>query len=229
MQITFLAIFGFFTLAALILWAAHLSSAKFQQELKDHCSSRGWKYEQLNSLAGSWKISGSSGGIAWEMYSGPNETDWDKEWQTLFTSTLPFPDSARLEVMFRMAWNSSRSGLIKKLYEGPLSRMAPDGEAKDAFKDTMSLAEVHGIGGQEFSEWYAVGGDAKTAHHLITPEVTRTLMELDKMRRPTLSINGSGLKIKPTTHPLKIQEVKAILDIGQIVLRQAASGQRLIA
>lgn len=229
MNIVPLAVLGFIALVALILWAAYQASAKFTQDLKLHCESRGWKFEQVNSLAGSWTITGSSAGIAWQMYSGPDERDSDHDWHTIFTSQLPFPESAKLEVMFRMLWNTTRSGMIRKLYEGPLSRLVPTNSTHDPFRETMSMVEVHGIGTPDFAEWYAVAGDARTAQHLITPEVARTLMQLEKMRRPTLSIRGSELKIKPTTHPLKIEEVKAILDIGQIVLRQAASGQRLSA
>jgi hypothetical protein len=229
MQITTLAILGFIALVVLIIWAARQASVKFTQELKEHCESRGWKFEQVNSLAGAWRVTGVTAGLAWQMFSGPDENDSDHDWHTVFTSELPFPESARLEVMFRMTWNATQSGLIRKLYDGPLSRLVPANSPHDPFRQTMSLVEVHGIGSPDFAEWFAVAGDSRTAHHLITPEVTRTLMQLEKMRRPTLSIHGSELKIKPTTHPLKIQEVKAILDIGQIVLRQAASGQKLSA
>lgn len=229
MSAALLVVLGFIAVIALIVLLAWRSSLKFREELRDMCLSRGWDLKEIHVLAGSWHISGLSAGISWKMVNEPNESDSDRDWHTVFTAELPFPETARMEVMMRMAWNSLNSGLLKRIYEGSLKALAPAGLAREIYLETVSLKEVPGVGDPLFQEWFAVLGDARTACHLITPEAARLMLQPEKMRRPTISIKGSQLTIKANTSPVKIDEVRVILEVGQILLRQAASGQRLSA
>ncbi len=229
MTAALLLIFGFLAAVSLAVWCLVQASNQFMAALEQHCHTRGWQLTKINSLAGSWRITGTTSGIPWQMISGPNEKDSDGDWLTCFSSSLPFPPEARLQVMFRLTWNSLQSGFMRRICDGPLKNLTKSDARLDFFREAVSLQEIHGVGSPEFAEWYVAAGDTRTGHHLITAQAANLMMQPAKMHRPTLSIRGSELEIKPTTHPVKLQDVITMLEIGQIILRQAASGQRLSA
>ncbi len=219
---------GFLALAGFALYQAHLSSKKIRMALMAAANTRGWTYRDLPSFGG-WEMTGAVSGLSWRLASEPDENDSDRDFHTVLRAELPFPDYARLEVMPRMAWNAMKSGFMQTLYKGVLSSVTDKHSEKAMVLSVMALEEVIGIGDPDFAEFYAVAGDSKAAYHLLTPELNRLLISVKRSLRPTISIHGKKLLVRSTGQPLPLEVILAMAEAGTILLRQAASGQRLSA
>lgn len=221
-----MAFLGFFALAGFLIYLAFRSSQRTKAALTAAANARGWTYRDLPKFGG-WEMTAHVTGLSWRLASEPNEEDSEKGFHTLLTAILPFPDYARLEVMPRLAWNAMKSGVMQTLYKGALSHMTEKNPATAKILSVMALEEVIGIGEPDFAEFYAVAGDSKAAFHLLTPELNRLLLSVKKPLRLIISIHGRDLSIRSHGQPLPVEVILAMAEAGTILLRQAASGQRL--
>lgn len=229
MNIVALAFLGFFAFAGLLVYLSISSWKKSTAKIKEAAMARGWTWTELKSALGAWEITGHSSGLTWRLACEPDEDDSDHDWHTVLTADLPFPDYARVEVMPRMAWSALRSPLMESIMHGALQGLAQSLTKSDAVASVISLEEVVGVGDPEFTDFYAVAGDAKAARHLMIPDVVSLMMGVPKPLRPTLSIHGQKLILKSSSNPIPPEVALALGDVGALLLRQAGSGQRLSA